>query len=121
MLKRRLGRTGYEVTEIGFGAWGMGGNMWLGVEDEESKEALRTALDLGVDFLDTALVYGDGHSERLIGEVLRERNVGEDGGVVVATKIPPMDSQWPGKGTTPLEKTFPRDWVLESVETSLRN
>jgi aryl-alcohol dehydrogenase-like predicted oxidoreductase len=121
MRKRRLGRTGYEVSEIGFGAWGLGGNMWLGVDDEEGKEALRTALDLGIDFLDTALVYGEGHSEKLIGEVLRERGIGEDGGVVVATKVPPMDYDWPGKKQTPLMKTFPREWVIECVERSLRN
>jgi aryl-alcohol dehydrogenase-like predicted oxidoreductase len=118
MVKRRLGRTGYEVTEIGFGAWGLGGNMWLGVDDAEGKEALRTALDLGVTFLDTALVYGEGHSERLIGEVLRER---KSDGIVVATKIPPMDYGWPGKKETPLAKTFPRAWVIECVERSLRN
>ncbi len=119
MRKRRLGRTGHEVSEIGFGAWGLGGSMWLGVEDDEGKRALNRALDLGVDFVDTALVYGDGHSERLIAEVLRERG-GRDG-VTLATKIPPKDYDWPAKAMTLLEDAFPASWVVECVEESLRN
>jgi aryl-alcohol dehydrogenase-like predicted oxidoreductase len=119
MRKRRLGRTGYEVSEVGFGAWGIGGSMWLGVEDDEGKRALHQALDLGVDFVDTALVYGNGHSEKLIAEVLKERG-GRDR-VTLATKIPPKDYIWPGKETTPLEDTFPASWVVECVEESLRN
>lgn len=119
MNKRRLGRTGYEVSEIGFGAWGIGGAMWRGTSDDEGAEALRTALDLGVDLVDTALAYGDGHSERLIARVL-DASGGRDG-VVVATKIPPMDFVWPGRAETPLERTFPATWIVRCVETSLRN
>ncbi len=119
MRKRRLGTTGFEVSEIGFGAWGIGGSMWLGVEDEEAKRALHRALDLGVDFVDTALVYGDGHSEKLIADVLTERR-GRDG-VTLATKIPPKDYEWPGRAATPLEDAFPASWVVECVEESLRN
>ena len=119
MRKRRLGRTGCEVSEVGFGAWGIGGSMWLGVEDDEGKRALHQALDLGVDFVDTALVYGDGHSEKLIAEVLKARG-GRDR-VTLATKIPPKDYVWPGKETTALQDTFPASWVVECVEESLRN
>jgi aryl-alcohol dehydrogenase-like predicted oxidoreductase len=64
---RTLGRTGIEVSEIGYGAWGIGGSQWRGASDDESTAALRRALDLGLNFIDTALAYGDGHSERLIG------------------------------------------------------
>ena len=119
MRTRRLGRTGYVVSEIGFGAWGIGGAMWRGVGDEEGRKALHRALDLGVDFIDTALAYGDGHSERLIAEVLAERS--DRRPVVVATKIPPMDYVWPGRSSTPFAKVFPAKHVGKCVETSLRN
>ena len=67
MKHRRLGRTNFEVSEIGYGAWGIGGTMWIGASDKESLAALRRAIELGVNFIDTALVYGDGHSEELVG------------------------------------------------------
>lgn len=118
MRFRRLGRTGYEVSEIGFGAWGLGGTMWRGVSDALGKRTVDEALDLG-NFLDTALAYGDGHSERVLAEVLAERG-GRDQ-VVIATKIPPMDYEWPAKASTPLKDVFPADWVIRSVEDSLRN
>jgi aryl-alcohol dehydrogenase-like predicted oxidoreductase len=116
---RGLGRTGYQVSEVGFGAWGLGGNMWLGAKDEEGRRALREALDGGVTFIDTALVYGDGHSERLIARVLAER--AERAGLVVATKIPPKDRVWPGKERTPFIRAFPADHIIHCVEESLRN
>lgn len=119
MNKRRLGRTGIEVSEIGFGAWGLGGSMWLGVDADEGERAVHEALDLGVTFLDTALAYGDGRSERTIAGVLDER--GARDGLVVATKIPPMDFVWPGKAETSLDLTFPPHWVRKCVEDSLTN
>lgn len=119
MRSRKLGGTGIEVSEVGFGAWGLGGGMWLGVEDDEGRRALHEALDLGVRFVDTALVYGDGHSERSIAEVLRAREGRE--GISIATKIPPKDYVWPGRSGTPLENAFPAAWVVECVEKSLRN
>ncbi|MFN2225702.1 MAG: aldo/keto reductase, partial [Anaerolineae bacterium] len=68
MEYRTLGRTGWQVSEVGFGAWGIGGD-WGPVQDEESLAALHKALDLGVNFIDTADVYGDGRSEKLVGQV----------------------------------------------------
>src|SRR5919112_3879053 len=85
IARRRLGRTGLEVSEVGYGAWGIGQSMWIGAQDSESLEALRRALDLGLNFIDTALGYGNGHSEQLVGEAVRER----DEHILVATKIPP--------------------------------
>jgi len=79
---RRLGKTGREVSEIGFGAWAIGGS-WGGTDDSVSREAMHAAVDAGVTFFDTADVYGDGHSERLIAELLRERSEP----LVVATKF----------------------------------
>ena len=64
---RTLGRTGLVVSELGYGAWGIGGTMWIGADDEESLRALRQAIELGVNFIDTAYGYGDGHSEELVG------------------------------------------------------
>jgi len=80
---RELGRTGWKISAIGFGAWAIGGDAWGRTDDEESRRTLRRALDLGVNFIDTADVYGDGHSERLIAEVLRERSGDR---IIVATK-----------------------------------
>ncbi len=73
MQTRRLGKTGYEVSEIGFGAWAIGGS-WGETDDDESLAALNAAVDAGVNLIDTADVYGDGRSERLIGQLLKERS-----------------------------------------------
>ena len=83
MASRTFGRTGRRVSEIGFGAWAIGGT-WGEVSEADAKSALHAALDAGVDFIDTADVYGDGRSERIIGEVIRERG-GE--APFVATKL----------------------------------
>src|SRR5262249_56473928 len=72
MRYRKLGRTGLDVSELGFGAWGIGGSMWIGADDDESLRALRRAIELGVNFLRTAYGYGDGHSEELVGSAVRE-------------------------------------------------
>ena len=72
MRHRGFGTTGVPVSEIGFGAWAIGGS-WGPQQDEDSVAALHRALDLGVNFIDTAAGYGDGHSERIIGRVLKER------------------------------------------------
>ena len=74
MHTRTFGRTGWQVSEIGFGAWGIGGGAWGGADDAESMAALHAALDAGITFFDTADVYGDGRSERLIGRLRRERS-----------------------------------------------
>ncbi len=117
MRYRSLGSTGFKVSEIGFGAWAIGGAWWGPQDDEDSRLALHKALDMGCNFIDTAAVYGDGHSERLIGGVLKER--GEH--PVVATKVPPKNWQWDNKPGTSLEQAFPPDWVCASVEKSLGN
>jgi aryl-alcohol dehydrogenase-like predicted oxidoreductase len=73
MNTRTFGRTGWQVSEIGFGAWGIGGGQWGGADEAESMATLHAALDSGITFFDTADVYGDGLSERLIGRLRRER------------------------------------------------
>jgi aryl-alcohol dehydrogenase-like predicted oxidoreductase len=114
--ERRLGRTGLSVSEIGYGAWGIGGSMWLGAEDQESLRALRRAIDLGVNFIDTAAAYGNGHSERLVGEVVRER----DERIVVASKIPPKNFEWPARTGDP-DEAFPASHIRKWTERSLSN
>lgn len=113
MKSRRLGRTDIEVSEIGFGAWGLGGTMWRGVSDDEALLALRAADEAGVTFIDTALAYGDGHSERLIAQAGTN--------AVVATKIPPLDDAWPAAEASKLADVFPAHYVRAATETSLRN
>jgi len=114
---RTLGRTGLKVSEIGYGAWGIGGKQWLGGRDGESLAALRRAIALGLNLIDTALAYGDGHSERLTGQVVRES--GQK--VYIATKIPPKNRVWPAKSGTPISEVFPYDYCISSTEESLRN
>ena len=115
MNYRKLGRTGLEVSQIGYGAWGIGKSQWMGAEDDESLRALDRAIDLGLNFIDTALGYGNGHSERLVGQMVRERTVH------VATKIPPKNMTWPAPSGLHPDETFPADHVRECTETSLKN
>lgn len=117
MHYRTLGKTGLKVSEIGYGAWGIGQTAWVGAKDDESLKALHRAVDLGLNFIDTALGYGNGHSERLIGQVLRERSET----VYVATKIPPKNYEWPARKGVPAHETFPADHVIACTEESLKN
>ena len=117
MEQRPLGKTGFDVSEIGYGAWGIGGSMWGGADDDESIEALNRAIDLGVDFIDTALAYGDGRSERVVGGVVRARSER----IHVATKVPPRNGQWPAQKGVSVDEVFPGDYVRECAERSLRN
>lgn len=117
MNYRKLGRTGLEVSEIGYGAWGIGKSQWMGAEDDESLRALDRAIDLGLNFIDTALGYGNGHSERLVGQVVRGRSET----VHVATKIPPKNMTWPAPSGLHPDETFPAEHVRECTEKSLAN
>lgn len=116
MRTRRLGRTGLSVSEIGYGAWGIGKSMWVGAEDEVSLRSLKAARDAGVNFYDTALAYGSGHSEQLL-----RRAFGKSPEVIIASKVPPRNSTWPARAGTPLGKTFPRDYVLSCLDRTLGN
>ena len=115
MIYRTLGKTGLEISVLGYGAWGIGQTMWIGADDEESLRALRRAIELGVTFIDTALGYGDGHSEELVGRTVRE--VSET--VHVATKIPPKNMQWPARAGVHAADAYPAEWVVEQTEASL--
>jgi aryl-alcohol dehydrogenase-like predicted oxidoreductase len=117
MKYRALGKTGLSISEIGYGAWGIGGTQWMGGTDDESVRALHRAIDLGINFIDTALAYGDGHSEKLVGRVVRDAKHR----VYVATKIPPLNQEWPAKPGIGIEKVFPYEYILRSTETSLQH
>lgn len=117
MKYRTLGRTGFEVSEIGYGAWGIGGKQWLGGNDDESLQALRRAIELGLNFIDTALAYGEGHSEELVGRIVRETNHR----LYVATKVPPKNLMWPARPGIAIDQVFPYDYIIRSTEKSLHN
>ena len=121
MQYRKLGRTNFSVSDIGYGAWGIGGKQWLGGTDDESLLALRRSIDLGVNLIDTALAYGDGHSEELVGEIVRSFAGNERKKIYVATKVPPKNRIWPASSSTPLDDVFPYDYIIASAEESLRN
>jgi aryl-alcohol dehydrogenase-like predicted oxidoreductase len=117
MNYRTLGKTGLKISEIGYGAWGIGKTSWIGASDDESLKALNRSIELGLNFIDTALGYGDGHSEKLVGQVVRDRSET----IYVATKIPPKNGQWPARAGVSAEEAFPASHVIESTERSLRN
>lgn len=117
MKLRRLGRTGYMISEIGFGAWGLGATQWIGARDDVSNKALHRAVDMGLNFIDTALAYGNGHSEQVVGKFLKERSER----IYVATKIPPKNNEWPAADESKLEEVFPVRHIVASTERSLKN
>jgi aryl-alcohol dehydrogenase-like predicted oxidoreductase len=109
MKYRALGRTGWQVSEISFGAWAIGG-AWGTVNDSESLAALHRAVDLGVNFFDSADVYGDGHSERLLAQLKRERS--EE--IIIATKA--------GRRLEPHTASgYNRENLSAFIDRSLRN
>jgi aryl-alcohol dehydrogenase-like predicted oxidoreductase len=116
MLLRRFGRLGWQVSEIGFGMWGMGS--WSGSDDDESRHALDRAAVLGCNFFDTALAYGDGRSERLLGELVRAHRGKK---LYTASKIPPRNRQWPAAPDATLADVFPADHIRASIEKTLEN
>lgn len=115
MKYRTLGKTNLKISTIGFGAWAIGGNMWGPQDDNDSIKAIHKSIDLGVNFIDTAAAYGNGHSERIIGKVLKERKER----IYIATKIPPLI--WPPGPDTHAKDIFPKDRIISYVEDSLKN
>ena len=116
MRYREFGRTGWQVSEVGYGMWGMAG--WTGSADQESFTSLDRAIGLGCNFFDTAWAYGDGHSEKLLGATLKRHPERQ---LYVATKIPPRNRKWPARPEYPLADVFPPDYIREYTEKSLAN
>lgn len=116
MQYRMFGRTDWQVAEMGYGMWGMGG--WTGSQDDESMEGLRRSVELGCNFFDTAFAYGEGHSEKLLGRLVREYPTHT---LYTATKIPPKNRVWPSRRGSSLEDVFPSDYIREQTMKSLEN
>lgn len=116
MKYRRFGRTGWQVSEMGYGMWGMAG--WSGSDDAESLKSLQRAVELGCNFFDTAWAYGNGHSEELLGRLLRA-NPGQR--IYTATKIPPKNLKWPSRPEFSLDDCYPPDHIEDYVHRSLKN
>jgi aryl-alcohol dehydrogenase-like predicted oxidoreductase len=104
------------VSEIGYGMWGM--SSWTGSSEAESRQSLQRAVDLGCNFFDTAWHYGCGHSEEMLGELVRA-NPGKK--LYVATKIPPKNLTWPARPEFTLDDCFPPDHIEQYVHISLKN
>src|SRR5215475_6974865 len=116
MRHRRFGRLGWDVSEIGYGMWGMGS--WSNSNDDESLESLQASVDLGCNFFDTAYAYGEGHSEKLLGQIVRSN---PNKRLYTTTKIPPKTLQWPAPPQSTLMDSYPPDHVEEFTHRSLRN
>jgi len=116
MQFRRFGRLGWQVSEMGYGMWGMGG--WTGSDDTQSAASIDRAIALGCNFFDTAYAYGMGKSEQLLGDALK-RHPGKK--LYVATKVPPKNLKWPGRAETPASEVFPATHIIEFTQKSLEN
>ena len=116
MNYRRFGRIDWQVSEIGYGMWGMAG--WTGSDDDESLASLQLSIDLGCNFYDTAWGYGEGHSESLLGKIIRAN---PDKKLYTATKIPPKNWIWPSRREFTLDDCFPPDHIEKYVHSSLEN
>jgi aryl-alcohol dehydrogenase-like predicted oxidoreductase len=116
MQYRRFGRLGWVVSEIGYGMWGLAG--WTGSDDDETAAALERAVGLGCSLFDTAWAYGNGHSERILGRLVRAHPGLE---LCTATKVPPKNFKWPSRRGFSLEDCFPADHIREYAEKSLAN
>lgn len=117
MEYRTFGRTGWEVSEIGYGMWGLAG--WTGSDDEESERSLDLAVEQGCNFFDTAWAYASGKSEQILGKLVARHQSTHQ--LYVATKIPPKNMKWPAKREYKLEDCYPANHIIEYTEKSLQN
>ena len=116
MKYRRFGRTNWQVSEIGYGMWGMAG--WKESDDLESNHSLDLAVEYGVNFFDTAWGYGEGHSERLLGALVKRHTSTK---LYTASKIPPKNFHWPARPEYIFEESYPSDHIREYTEKTLSN
>lgn len=120
MRYRRFGRLGWMVSEVGYGTWGMGGGVhgWQGSTDEQALAAMDRAVQLGLNFFDTAWIYGRGHSEKLLRTLLQQH---KHKPLFVATKPPPKDLNWPALRDARINDVYPADHIEEYLYKSLKN
>ena len=114
--RRPFGRTGWQISEVAFGAWQLGGQ-WGRVDDDASVRALLDAYERGINFVDTAEMYGSGHSEEVVGRSLREWS-GER--IYVATKVQPVQWPDPREEDPDIAAAYPPAYLRSQVEASLR-
>lgn len=112
-----MGKTGYKVSEIGFGAWQIGGQYWGTQSDKDSAGALDAAVEKGINFIDTAAVYGEGKSEKIIGQFLK----GINKRIYVATKTPPLPGKFPLSQYCLANERYPESYLRKNVEERLIN
>lgn len=117
MLYNNFNKSEIKVSRLGFGAWGIGKSEWVGADDKESLKVLARAIEEGINFFDTALAYGEGHSEKLVGQA--EKESGRE--VFIASKIPSKKREWPASDYSTLEESFPAEYITSCVEQSLKN
>ncbi len=117
METRKFGKSNEHISALGFGCWGIGKAMWIGADDNESEKILLKAVEQGINFFDTALVYGNGHSEHLVGET--EKQCGQK--LFIASKIPSKKFEWPASDNSSIKESFPKDYIIKKTEESLRN
>lgn len=116
MKYRRFGKTNWQISEIGYGMWGMGG--WKESDDIQSAKSLDLAVEQGVNFFDTAWGYGEGHSEKLLGQLVRRH---PDKKIYTASKIPPMNFKWPAKKEYTYQESYPASHIVEYTDKTLKN
>ena len=116
MKYRRFGRTDWQVSEVGYGMWGMAG--WTASDDAQSAKSLDLAVEKGVNFFDTAWGYGEGHSEELLGELVKRHPSKK---LYTASKIPPKNFQWPAKPEYAFEESYPTEHIMEYTHKTLKN
>jgi len=117
MQNKKFSKSEDKTSLLGYGCWGIGKSLWIGAEDDESKKAMHSAIENGVNLFDSALVYGDGHSEKLVGEV--EKGSGQK--LFITSKIPSKKYEWPAKEDSTLKESFPKEHIIKCTEISLRN
>lgn len=120
MKIRPFGRLGWPVSEIGFGAWALGGGSWGNQDDTDSLAALHCALDLGVNLIDTAAGYGNGRSEQVIARALAERGPRDRERIYLVTKTPPLPGNWPPHPHERIEDRYPESHLRANLEERLR-
>jgi aryl-alcohol dehydrogenase-like predicted oxidoreductase len=116
MRDRTFGRLGWQVSQLGYGMWGLAD--WTGSDESESRASLQVAVDSGVTFFDTAWAYGEGRSERILRQLLESNPKRR---LYVATKIPPKNRIWPSQRGFAIRDVFPGEYIREYVERSLEN
>src|SRR5687767_5299603 len=108
MQYRRFGRTNWQVSEIGYGMWGLAG--WTGGDQAEVEKALDRSVTLGCNFFDTAWAYAEGKSEQILGQLIKRHSHKQ---LYVATKIPAKNFKWPALPEYALEECFPASHIVE--------